>query len=123
MISLQEIYINNKQIEVIRDWLKSQLIQDIQVFLGFANFYCYFIQDFNQIATPLISMLRTIRIDLSTTNPVLIDKGSIMNRVGNSEVNGAKVDTKTAKYKNKAKSKNMIKSFWLNSNLLHKALD
>ena len=38
-------------------WTK--VSQDIQVFLGFANFYWRFIQGFSKIAAPLTSMLKT----------------------------------------------------------------
>ena len=34
-------------------------VRDIQVFIGFANFYRRFIRDFSRIAAPLISMLKT----------------------------------------------------------------
>ena len=34
-------------------------MRDIQVFIGFANFYWRFIQGFNKIAAPLTSMLNT----------------------------------------------------------------
>ena len=42
----------------IRDWFKSQLVRNIQVFLGFANLYQQFIQGFNRLATPLTSILK-----------------------------------------------------------------
>ena len=48
-----------KRIKVVRKWPKPKSIRDIQVFLGFANFYCQFIKGFSKIATPLTSMLKT----------------------------------------------------------------
>ena len=48
-----------EQIEIIRKWLEPKSVQDIQVFLGFANVYWQFIQGFNRIAAPLTSMLKT----------------------------------------------------------------
>ena len=36
-------------------------VQDIQVFIGLANFYWRFIQSFNTIAAPLTSLLKTTR--------------------------------------------------------------
>ena len=48
-----------KQIEVVRKWPEPKSIQDIQVFLSFANFYLRFIQGFNKITAPLISILKT----------------------------------------------------------------
>ncbi len=48
-----------EKIEVVRDWPEPQSARDIQVFLGFPNFYRRFIRNFNRIAVPLTSMLRT----------------------------------------------------------------
>ena len=49
-----------KRIEVIKDWPKPKSVRNIQVFLGFANFYWRFIQNFSKIAAPFTSMLKTI---------------------------------------------------------------
>ena len=48
-----------ERIEIIKDWPESKSVRDIQVFLGFANFYWRFIQGFSKIAAPLTSMLKT----------------------------------------------------------------
>ena len=47
-----------EQIKVVRKWPEPKLIWDIQVFLGFANFYRQFIQSFSRIAAPLTLMLK-----------------------------------------------------------------
>ena len=49
-----------EQIEVVKKWPELKSVQDIQVFLGFANFYWQFIQGFSKIAASLTSMLKTI---------------------------------------------------------------
>ena len=49
----------DKKIEAVKNWLKPKFVCDIQVFLGFANFYQCFIQSFSKIAGLLTSMLRT----------------------------------------------------------------
>ncbi len=48
-----------EKIEAVKTWPEPQLVRDIQVFLGFANFYKRFIRNFNRIVAPLTSMLRT----------------------------------------------------------------
>ena len=48
-----------EKIEVVKDWPEPKSVRDIQVFLGFANFYRRFIQGFSRIAAPLTSMLKT----------------------------------------------------------------
>ncbi len=48
-----------EQIKAVRNWPESQSVRDIQVFLGFANFYWRLIQGFSKLAAPLTSMLKT----------------------------------------------------------------
>ena len=48
-----------EKIEVVKDWSKPKSVCNIQVFLGFANFYRQFIQGFSRIAASLTSMLKT----------------------------------------------------------------
>ena len=48
-----------ERIEVVRKWPKPKLVRNIQVFLGFANFYQQFIQEFSKIAAPFTSILKT----------------------------------------------------------------
>ena len=47
------------QIEMVRKWPELKSIQNIQVFLGFANFYQRFIQAFSNIIALLTSILKT----------------------------------------------------------------
>ena len=47
-----------ERIDVVKNWPEPKSMRDIQVFLGFANFYCCFIQGFSRIAASLTSMLR-----------------------------------------------------------------
>ncbi len=60
VVSAQGIRIEEKKIKAVRDWPKPQSVRDIQVFLGFANFYRRFIRNFSKIAIPPTSMLWTI---------------------------------------------------------------
>ncbi len=39
IVSHQGIQMEEKQIKAVRDWPEPQSVRDIQVFLGFANFY------------------------------------------------------------------------------------
>ena len=48
----------DEQIKAVKNWLKPKSISDIQVSIGFANFYRHFIQGFSRIAAPLTSMLK-----------------------------------------------------------------
>ena len=59
VVSSKGISMEAERIEVVRKWPEPKSVRDIQVFLGFANFYWRFIQGFSRIAAPLISMLKT----------------------------------------------------------------
>ncbi len=63
-----------EQISAIRDWLELQSIRDIQVFLGFANFYQQFIQGFSRLTVSLTSMLKTTSV-VGPANPEQGDQG------------------------------------------------
>ena len=60
-----------EQIEAVKNWLEPKSMRDIQVFLGFANFYWRFIQSFSKIAGPLTLMLRTSSATRSSKNLLL----------------------------------------------------
>ena len=49
----------DERIEAVKNWPEPKSVRNIQVFIGFANFHQWFIQGFNKIAAPLISMLKT----------------------------------------------------------------
>ena len=59
VLSSKGIRMEDERIEAVKQWPEPQSVQDIQVFLGFANFYRRFIQGFSRIAAPLTSMLKT----------------------------------------------------------------
>lgn len=52
------VWIEDKKIQVLKNWLEPKFMQDIQVFLRFTNIYQHFIQGFSKIARLLILMLR-----------------------------------------------------------------
>ncbi len=58
-----------EQIKTVCDWPEPQLVCDIQVFLGFANFYQQFIQRFSRLITPLTFMLKTTSAAGPAENP------------------------------------------------------
>jgi hypothetical protein len=42
-----------KEILTIIEWMKLKTVRDVQCFLGFVNFYWFFIQDYSKIVVPL----------------------------------------------------------------------
>jgi len=47
---------SNKKVQAIIDWPEPQKVNDIQSFLGFANFYCRFIYNYSDIIVPLMQL-------------------------------------------------------------------
>ena len=70
------VRIEDEKIEVVKNWPEAKFVRDIQVFLSFANFYCYFIQGFSRIAALLTSILRiSLTLTLATQKSInLVDK-------------------------------------------------
>ena len=67
----QKVQMEEERVNAVKNWLKPKSICDIQVLLGFANFYRCFIQSFSSIATPLISMLKMSPIPTSATQKLM----------------------------------------------------
>ena len=61
VVSAEKVQIEDERIEAVRNWPEPKSVKDIQVFLGFPNFYWRFIQGFSKIAKLLTSMLRITR--------------------------------------------------------------
>ena len=58
-MSAQAVKMEDERIEVVKNWPEPTSVRDIQVFIGFANFYRRFIRGFSRIAAPLTSLLKT----------------------------------------------------------------
>ena len=120
----KNICIEDKKIKAVKQWPEPQLVQDIQVFFGFANFYHQFIQGFSRIAALCISMLKTSGSTESLTQLgeglVRVEDdskagydGSKLNKseIDDGEVGGGEVDDEVEKKGQKTfKSKKLFKS-------------
>ena len=120
MISSKGISMEAKRIEVVKNWPKPKSVRNIQVFLGFANFYRRFIQSFSKIAAPLTWMLKTIGLpdksapsknDNSKSASSKNDNGKSASRRndGNSEVNRFGVGGNDVEH---AKKSEKTSKFW-----------
>ena len=121
MLFLKAIYIKDKKIETVKQWPEPQSVQDIQVFLGFANFYRQFIQNFNRIATLLTSILKTSSTKLAELRKDVVgvvgDSKTRCNRdefnrnmINDAKVNGGKVRDDEVEKKSQKTLKNLSKS-------------
>ena len=78
VVSAQGISMEEERIEAVKAWPEPKSIRDIQVFLGFANFYQRFIQGFSKIATPLTSMLKTTPTAGAGAPPKAVDDSTFL---------------------------------------------
>ena len=62
----------------MKNWLKATSIKDIQVFIGFANFYQRYIQGFNRIAALLTSLLKIIGLSNTTLKAFKADNNEVI---------------------------------------------
>jgi len=56
ILSPSGLTMSDDKIKIIQDWLESKKVKNIQSFLGFANFYCWFIFNYSDIVIPLIRL-------------------------------------------------------------------
>jgi len=49
---------SDNKVKIIQDWPEPKKVKDIQSFLGFANFYCWFIFNYLDIVIPLTRLIR-----------------------------------------------------------------
>jgi hypothetical protein len=58
IVNTDRVAIEKLQVVTIQDWPEPQSIHKIQVFLGFANFYHWFIHQYSKLAAGLNNMLK-----------------------------------------------------------------
>ena len=52
--------IEEDRIQLVKNWPELKSIREIQVFVGFANFYRRFIKGFSYIIAPLIELIKIL---------------------------------------------------------------
>lgn len=58
IVSANGVRMEEDRVEAIRSWPEPRNVRDIQVFIGFANFYRRFIEGFSKKAAPLTSLIK-----------------------------------------------------------------
>jgi transposase InsO family protein len=58
IVSTKGVSMDTSRVETITEWPEPTSFKDLQVFLGFANFYRRFIEGYSRIAQPLTGMLK-----------------------------------------------------------------
>jgi hypothetical protein len=58
MISENHVKMDKVKVQGVLDWPTPQKVKDVQAFLGFANFYQQFVENFSEAAHPLTQLTR-----------------------------------------------------------------
>ena len=61
IVESNEVRMDSSKVEAITSWPAPESVHDIRVFLGLANFYRRFIQNFSKVAAPITELLRKNR--------------------------------------------------------------
>ena len=99
----------DEQIKTVKNWPEPTLIRDIQVFIGFANFYRCFIRGFSRIAALLTFLLKTIKSsDESASKAFRADGNKVVSGGGSGRANGTVVNSsKNEKSRNSTRVPNI----------------
>ena len=49
---------SERKVQSIQDWKHPRSVKEVQIFIGFANFYRLFIKEFSKICKPIIEKLK-----------------------------------------------------------------
>jgi len=58
VVATDGVTMNEKKVESIKSWKAPASVKDIQIFIGFANFYRRFIKNFSVICPPITNLLK-----------------------------------------------------------------
>ena len=93
-----------ERIDTIKKWPEPESVQNIQVFIDFANFYRHFIKGFSKIAVSLTAMLKTIGSSVALASRV--DDNKVVG--GGGTIDQSDTSRKLAKSKSRMKSGNNL---------------
>ena len=99
VVSRDGIRMEEERINAVKKWPEPESIRDIQIFIGFANFYRRFLKGFSRIAAPLTAMLKTTRSSVALASRV--DDNEVVG--GGGAVSRSDASRKSAKSKSQTK--------------------
>jgi len=59
VVSTSGVTMSVKKVDCIKQWKPPTSVKEVQIFMGFANFYRRFIKNFSRICQPITDTLRT----------------------------------------------------------------
>ena len=82
VVSNDTVAVDNKKIEAIQSWPSLQNIHDLRAFLGLANYYLRFVDNYSKLTLPLTRMLKkgaTINMGEEEESAFLVVKEALTN--------------------------------------------
>lgn len=61
IVSVAGVAMDQRRVDTIEEWLRPTSVKEIQIFLGFANFYRRFIRNYSKIVAPLTSLTKGMK--------------------------------------------------------------
>jgi len=58
ILSSSGLTMSDNKVKIIQNWLKPKKVKNIQFFLGFTNFYCWFIFNYSDIVILLTCLIQ-----------------------------------------------------------------
>jgi len=53
IVGIDGVTMSERKVESVMNWRAPRSVKEVQIFIGFANFYQRFIKDFSKICTPI----------------------------------------------------------------------
>ena len=79
-INTEDIYMNSERIWAVKEWLPSENVHELQIFLNFINFFWRFIKNYSQIAASLLNLLKMRRNKKKTEITLSFKQTSLYHR-------------------------------------------
>ena len=86
LISHDRTEIDPEKVSAVNNWEIPMTSQDVQSFLGLANFYRRFIEGYSQISPPLFNLLETVNNDTDTSTVMTNPAEPVKKRTNNAPI-------------------------------------